>query len=74
MSASEPNLVAVHESCGRTCSEERAATHLTLYGAAGAARAPHAMPQVGIFEDALAPPARTLLVLAHGEQRALGAG
>ena len=44
MSASEPNLVAVHESCGRTCSEERAATHLTLYGAAGAARAPHAMP------------------------------
>jgi hypothetical protein len=44
MSASEPNLVAVHESCGRTCSEERAARHLTLYGAAGAARAPHAMP------------------------------
>ena len=31
-----PNLVAVHGSCGRTCSEERAATHLTLYGAAGA--------------------------------------
>ena len=44
MSASEPNLVAVHEPCGRTCSEERAARHLTLYGAAGAARAPHAMP------------------------------
>ena len=30
--------------------------------------------QVGIFEDALAPPARTLLVLAVGEQRAFGAG
>ena len=44
MRASEPNLVAVHESCGRTCSEEQAARHLTLYGAAGAARAPHAMP------------------------------
>ena len=44
MSASEPNLVAVHEPCGRTCSEERAARHLTLYGVAGAARAPHAMP------------------------------
>ena len=44
MSASEPNLVAVHESCGRTCSEEQAARHLTLYGAAGAPRAPHAMP------------------------------
>ena len=29
--------------------------------------------QVGIFEDALAPPARALLVLADGEQRALGA-
>eukprot|EP00964_Phaeocystis_antarctica_P087294 scaffold55366_cov34-Phaeocystis_antarctica.AAC.1 len=30
--------------------------------------------QVGIFEDALAPQARTLLVLAVGEQRAFGAG
>ena len=30
---------------GHTCSEERAATHLTLYGAAGAVRAPHAWSQ-----------------------------
>ena len=44
MSASEPRLVPVHALCGRTCSEERAATHPTLYGAAGAARAPHAVP------------------------------
>ena len=73
MSASEPNLVAVHESCGRTCSEERAARHLTcteLLALLGLR-----MPcQVGIFEDALAPPARALLVLAVGEQRAFGAG
>jgi len=48
MSASEPRIVPLHELCGRTCSEERAATHLTLYGAAGAARAPC---QVRVFED-----------------------
>ena len=29
MSASEPNLVAVHESCGRTCSEEQAASGIS---------------------------------------------
>jgi hypothetical protein len=50
MSASEPRIVSVHGLCGppqplmwahygHTCSEERAATHLTLYGAAGAVRA-----------------------------------
>ena len=73
MSASEPRLVPVHVLCGRTCSEERAARHLTcteLLALLGLR-----MPcQVRVFEDTLAPLARVLLVLAVGEQRAFGAG
>ena len=43
LSASEPRLVPVHEPRGRTRAEERAARHLTLHAAAGAAQAPRAM-------------------------------